>query len=593
MTPNSKEDINIEDINNSEITESSEKNDSYIISEKDLSLVSIEDLIIEITTISEKDNVLSVSKLAEEVKSFFYIKLKQIQGDLEEGNIIEKETAHHPYEIEFKKHLNIFKRKKAKMRRKRENQEKNNLEQKRNIIDDIYSLTKEEESIKKTFEQFRILQEKWRSIGHVPIIESNNIWQTYHHCVEVFYDYIRINKDLRDLDFKRNFEEKTKICKKTEELINERSLNSIHQKLQELHEHWKNIGPVEKSQRDKIWNRFHDATKKLHKKRNDYFLLKKNESKLNLEKKNQICELIDNLTTKLPNTQKQWENILIESQTLEKKWKKIGKLTKKDNSNAWNKFKNSLNNIHQKKNNFYKDRKQNINNVLIEKTSICEKAELLSKNKDWKGTSIKLIRLQEKWKNAGFSPKKPTDKLWSRFSDACDAFFNAKKEYLKTKEEENKNNLKLKQSIIKELKKFKPSSDSKKDIKTLSEFSKEWKVSGSVPKDIQKIEKEFYTLLNNNFDALELDKVQLEREKFICKITSINGNKAKIEKEKNLIKSKIDNTKKDIIQYNTNISFFGKNKKNESLRKQVNDKIKSSEKKIKILIDKLKIINTN
>ena len=312
-----------------------------------------------------------------------------------------------------------------------------------------------------------------------------------------------------------------------------------------------------------------------------------------MKKKNKICELIDKLTTKLPNTQKQWENILIETQNLENKWKKIGKLTKKDNSTAWNNLKNSLNNIHQKKNNFYKDRKHNINNILTERNSICEAAELLSKSKDWKNTSIKLIRLQEKWKKAGFSPKKPTDKLWARFRNACDSFFNAKKEYLKIKEEEKKNNLKLKQSIIKKLKDFKPSSNSKKDIETLSKFSKEWKESRSIPKNKQTIEKEFNNLIDYNFDALKLDKIQLEKEKFICRIKSINGNKLKIEKEKNLIKSKIDNTKKDIIQYNTNILFFGKNKKNESLRKQVEKKIKSSEKKIEILIDKLKIIKLN
>ena len=172
MKPSSKENIKIEDINGSEISVSSEKNDSYIISEKDLSLFSIEDLIIEIRTISEEDNVFSVSKLAEEVKSFFYIKLKQIKGNIEEDNVIEKENSLHPYEIEFKKHLNIFKRKKAKMQRERENQEKNNLEQKRNIINNIYNLTKEEESIKKTFTQFRLLQEKWRSIGGDSICRS-------------------------------------------------------------------------------------------------------------------------------------------------------------------------------------------------------------------------------------------------------------------------------------------------------------------------------------------------------------------------------------------------------------------------------------
>ncbi len=628
-----------EEIIEIDVTETSINGELKTDDERDLSASSMEELIQEMHILLTNNNILLVSKKVEEVKTLFYLKLKQhqkeeierksitealsssrkIQPEVEvkispdvSGEIVEllikegeteeieeidkskekpKNPALHPLEIEFRKCYNSFKRKKAKLRKEKDAQEEKNLLQKRQVIENIDNLTKQEESIKKTFDQFRELQEEWRNIGHVPIVENSNLWQTYHHHVELFYDFIKINKDLRDLDFKRNLEEKTTICKKAEALLNEKSLNKTHDTLQELHEHWKNIGPVEKEKRNVIWDRFQTTTKTLHKRRNNYFLLKKEENNKKLEAKNSICKAIDDLTNNLPTTHNSWQQLITESRKLEEKWKSLGRLGKQENSIAWKNLIHSLNNLYQKKNDFYTNRKKDFKDVIAKRTAICEKTEALKEDTNWQETTRKLIQLQEDWKDAGFSPKKITDKLWKRFKSACNVFFNAKKAHFKKMEDAKEENLKAKQTILKEVEKFLPSSNGKEDLKTLISFSKEWRKCGFVPRNKQRIEEDFEKIMNKHFDAIKLDKEQVEKEKFKSRISAINGNKIKLDKEKDLIRTKIDNVKKVITQYKNNISFFGKSKSNDTLKKEVENKIKSAEKEIDILKEQLKIIN--
>ncbi len=622
-----------------DVTKTSSNRELKTEDEMDLSSYSMEELIQEMHILLTNNNILSVSKEAEEVRTHFYLKLKQHQkeeikkrsitealsaskkiqpevkvkispdtsGEIVELLIKEGETEKrkeidkskekpkkptlHPLEIEFRKCYNSFKQEKAKIRKEKDEQEERNLLKKRQIIENINNLTKQEESIKKTFDQFRELQEEWKNIGHVPIVENSNLWQTYHHHVEVFYDFIKINKDLRDLDFKRNLEEKTTICKKAEALLNEKSLNKAYDILQELHEHWKDIGPVKKEKRNVIWDRFQATTKTLHKRRNNYFLLKKKENNKKLEEKDSICKAIDDLTNKLPTTHNSWQQLITESRELEEKWKSLGKLGKKENSIAWKNLRYSLDNLYKKKNDFYKNRKKDLKDVIAKRTAICEKTEALKEDTNWRETTQKIIQLQEDWKDAGFSPKKITDKLWKRFKSACNVFFDSKKAHFKKMEDAKEENLKAKQNILKEVEKFLPSSNGKEDSKTLISFSKEWRNCGIVPRNKQHIEKDFEKIMNKHFDAIKLDKKQIEKEKFRSRISAINGNKIKLEKEKDLIRIRIDNVKKKIIQYKNNISFFGKSKSNDALKKEVENKIKSAEKEIDILKEQLKIIN--
>jgi len=565
----------------------------------------IEQVIEKIDLLSQNENPYLVSKKIEDLKSIFYIKLKEKTAEKEVIILEEtpttvqdesseeksKEITLHPLEIEFKTSYRKFKKVKFEYRKKRDGQEVDNLKTKQQIIADIDKLTQEDESIKKTFEHFRILQEQWKNTGHVPQTENNNLWQSYHHHVELFYDYIKLNNDLRDLDFTRNLEEKTAIYEKAEALLNEKSFNKMHNTLQELHEHWKNVGPVKRELREELWERFQNISKTLNKKRNDYFLKEKDKERKKLIKKEEICKKIDALTSEVITSHKEWETLTNQCSELEKEWKDIGRLNKTENSIAWKSLRIVLNNFYDKKNTYYKQKKEDGKSVLKVKIIICEKSEELQNSTDWQGTGKQLITLQNDWKNAGFSSADQSNKIWKRFKAACDTFFNARKAHYKVMDKEKEGALKDKKELLLTLKGFKASTNSKDDIKQLKEFSNKWKNLGHIPRDKMKINDEFFDLINAKFEELGLSKKVLAEEQYKNKVSSIKGNDKAISSEKQLLRLKIDSLKKEISQYENNISFFGKNKGTEPLRKQVEEQIAKTNTEIEALKQKLQILN--
>ena len=563
--------------------------------------LSMEELIAKIDLLTESKSPYSVSKEIEEIKSLFYLKLKADSKDKKDITVestnkeeevrVEEGKTLHPLEIKFKETYGKYKKEKSEFRKNREKEEGENLKIKREIIKDIDKITKEEESIRKTFENFRILQDKWRSTGNVPQTENNNLWQSYHHHVELFYDYIKINNDLRDLDFTRNLEEKNNIYKKAEALINEKSFNKAHHTLQELHEHWKSVGPVKRELREELWERFQNISRILNKKRNDYFLEKKEEDKKKLTNKNAICKKIDNLTLEVISSHNKWQETTIQCNEMETEWKNIGRLNKVDNTIAWQILRSTLNNFYNKKNAFYKQKKEEVNTVLKEKTDICEKAESLQNSTDWKGAGDQLIRLQNEWKNTAFSPAEKSNKIWRRFKEACDTFFNNRKAYYKTQDKEKEVCFKEKKELLNKLKAFKKSVDSKTNINQLKEFGDKWEKIGYVPIKKIRINEEFFSLINTKFKELGLSKKALASEQYKNKVNSLKGNEKALSNEKQLLRGKIDSLKRDIAQYENNISFFGNNKKTEPLKKQVELQISEVNSDIEILKQKLQILN--
>ena len=564
----------------------------------------IEQVIEKIEILTNDQNPYSVSKEIEELKSIFYIKLKEKTKNQEitileetptseknDSSEINKENTLHPLEITFKICYAKYKKIKFEFRKKRDKQEIDNLKTKQQIIADIDKLTQEDESIKKTFEHFRILQEQWKKIGHVPQSENNNLWQSYHHHVELFYDYIKLNNDLRDLDFTRNLEEKTIIYEKAKALLNEKSFNKMHSTLQELHEHWKDVGPVKKELREELWENFQNISKTLNKKRNDYFLKEKEKDQKKLIKKEEICRKISDLTSETVNTHKEWEENTNQCSVLEKEWKDIGRLNKAENTIAWKRLRTVLNGFYDKKNTYYKQKKEDAKVVLKVKIIICEKSEELQNSTDWQETGKQLIRLQNDWKNAGFSYAYQSNKIWKRFKAACDNFFNSRKEHYKAMDKEKEVALKEKEEILLTLKKFKSSENSKDDIKQLKGFSNQWKNVGHIARDKIKINDKFFDIINSKFEELGLSKKALAEEQYKNKVSSLKGNDKAISSEKQFLRLKIDTLKKEIYQYENNISFFGKNKDTEPLRKQVEEKITKANSEIESLKQKLQILN--
>ena len=563
--------------------------------------LTINELVNKIKVLAENQDPYLVSKEIERLKSLFYLKLQKqekfqtkkdvnIDGEKDTNNELNQKKHISPEEVLFKKIYAKYKKVKLECRKQKEKEEKNNFIIKKNIITDIYNLTKTKESIKETFKHFRILQKKWKETGYVPQTLKNEIWKSYHHHVELFYDYIKINNDLRDLDFKRNLEEKTKICNKAEALMNEKSFKKNHQILQELHEHWKNIGPVKKELREEIWQRFQNISKILNKKRNDYFIQQKKTDKEKLKNKVTICKKIDNLS-EISSSYKGWEEATFKCHDLEIEWKKIGRLNKADNKNAWKRLRSSLNNFYTKKNAFYKQKKEENKTVLEMKTHICKEAESLQNSTEWKTTTDQLIKLQKKWKNISYSSNNKSNKIWIQFNEACDTFFKRKKTYYKTKDKEQIICFKEKKELLNQLKTFKKTGNKASDIKKLNEFRQKWTTLGYVPIKKRKINDEFFSLINTCFKELGLNKKDLAIEEYLNKIKALNGNNNSLKNEKQFLLNKINNLKKDITQYENNMSFFTNNKGAEAFKTQVEDQIKEIKSEIEILKQKLEILN--
>ena len=565
----------------------------------DLSSFSMEELITELENLCEIQNPYSVSKRSEEIKTLFYKSLKsenniedisEEDSDEDSDEDEEKKTLH-PLEVKFKNVNNKFRKIKSDYRKNREKEENKNLIIKENIISDIDKLSKEEESLKVTFEKFKDYQNKWNNTGRVPITKSNDLWQNYHHHVELFYDYIKINKELRDLDFKRNLEQKTIICEKSEKLSNDKSINTAFNSLQELHEHWKNIGPVSREYRESIWKRFQTATRKINKNRNDYFLNKKRILKGNTELKSSICKEINKLSEDNPNTHQQWNNLSEKLNELSEKWKKAAPIEKSDLKKSWTEFREATNEFYSMRNNFYKNRKEDNNNNLQEKIKICEQAEELSTSTNWKETGKQLIQLQEKWKNSAFVPKNLSDKIWKRFRSACNKFFDARKKHYKLLDKEKEGNLKEKTTLLKEVEKFDVSENPREDIKRLKEFSEKWNSIGFVPKQDIQINDRFDKVISSLYNKLKVDKSEKKTIQFQIKAERLKGNSDKLNVEKELIREEIGKVNKTILQYENNISFFGNGKGTEKLKEDVLKNIENSKKEIEELKKKLSLLN--
>ena len=561
----------------------------------DLNTLDLDTLIVEIEKLSSTQNPYSVSKEIENIKSIFYKRITSKEYH-EELNELDEETSPnnstlHPLEVKFKKAFRNYQKIKSNYRKEKEKVENKNLQIKSQIIKDIDLLTQEEESMKKTFEQFRNLQNKWRNTGYVPANRATDLWHSYHHHVELFYDYIKLNKDLRDLDFKRNLEEKELICKKAEDLLKEESLNKMHSQLQELHEHWRNIGPVQKKLREDLWIRFQEISKALNKKRNDYFLSKKNKEKKILIEKNKLCEKIEGLTKSVISSHNEWKNLTIKCNDLEKEWKNLGRLNKENNKIAWKGFRDALNNFYKKRNLFYKNKRTDENQIIDKKLSICKEAETLQDSTDWDITTKKIINLQKKWKSSGYSSRDKTNKIWIRFKKSCDIFFKNKKIHSKKTEELKRENLKAKKMLIKELESFNISSNKSKDIKEITRFCNIWKEIGKTPVEEEKKNTIFLSLLESKYKEIGLNEDELKEALFKNKIILLKGDQKSINAEKTYLKNKIDIISKDIAKYENNISFLSNSKNTKPLVEQTLEKIKESNNEKEDLQQKLQILN--
>ena len=524
-------------------------------------IVDTDKLIDKLKTLIDSNNLLSISKDVENIKAQFYIKLKNTEKDKSD---IEKK---------FKKIYNQYRLEKNTLRKKIEKEEENNLKIKKDIIAEIKELTNNIEIKKETFNHFKELQKKWKDTGYVNLKYKNDLWQTYNHYVEVFYDYLRLNNDLRDIDFKKNLKLKTKICEKAESLILENSLNKMHESLQLLHEEWKNIGPVKKEDREILWQRFQEASKKINKKRNDHYteLKRKDQEKIKLKK--EICGKIEAISNKTFKNNTEFNTASNKFNELVEKWKSLGGVNKKDNKHCWKDFREVQNLFYKQKNEFFKKRKENNKKSIQLKSELCNEAKNLENDTNWESSTKKIIKLQDKWKKAGHTFGKASDKLWKEFKSSCDKFFNAKKkEQEKINLETNKKKA-SKEKIIKKILDFKLEDNTNKNIEFIHSCVSNWKKIGEI-KNSYKLEKNFKEVCFDLIRKINISQKEKEKLKQETYINLIKDNLNEVKKYKLDIKQKITEKKKEIDQYETNKSFFVSNKSNNSIKNQIDNKIK-------------------
>lgn len=537
----------------------------------------------------------------EVIKAVFY---KNLNENIEEqkkqfiaagGNEEEFVAEEDPYENDIKELLKEYRQVRIEFNKKLEVEKEENLKLKYEVIEEIKALINNEESINKTFQEFRDLQRRWREIGLVPQAKMKNLWDTYHFHVENFYDYIKINKELRDLDLKKNLEIKIELCEKAEELLVESSVLRAFNTLQKYHEQWREAGPVPIENKEDIWERFKAATAKINKKYQDFFESRKTEQKKNLDAKIALCEKVEEINELELASNKDWDDKSRELVQLQKIWRTVGFAPRKDNNKIYERFRTACDRFFDAKREFYSKNKEVQQNNLQLKIDLCLEAETLKDSTDWKKTTQDFINIQKRWKEIGPVPRKHSELLWKRFRSACDYFFDKKSGHFSGIDTEQVDNLTLKEQLIEEVIHFEPSDDVNENLKTLKSFQRRWTEIGHVPiKKKDEIQNNFRDAINKLYDDLNLDDEKRNMLNFRSKMNSYSEsnrgqNKMRMEREKYM--TKLKQLENDLVLLDNNIGFFAKSKNAESLIADVKKKIENTREKIEFLKEKIRVID--
>lgn len=514
---------------------------------------------------------------------------------LDGGDAESYEHTDDPLEVRFKAAFNIYKNNKAKYNELLEQQKLENLKQKNAILEELKQLIYSEETLKKTYDDFRALQDKWKEIGQVPANEISNIWNSYHFLVEKFYDKVKINRELRDLDLRKNLEAKIALCEKAEELLLEKSLTKSFKLLQKYHDEWKEIGPVPQEKRDEIWERFKSTTDKINQIRRDHYAKIEEEQKANYDAKVAICEKMEEIVNEPVNSINAYQKKSNEVNELFKLWKQVGPIHKKQSDEIWNRFKGSMNSFFDSKKEFFSKLKVQQMENYNKKLQICVEVENLVDSTEWKKTTDYIKKLQEEWKNIGPVPKRHSDKIWKRFRTACDAFFKNKSEHFSSIKGKEDDNLKAKQQVIENIKAYELKKDRNENMEAIRGFQREWMSIGHVPMKMKDaLQKEYRDLIDGLFDKMRANDNELSTTEFRNMVNGIKddpGSRDKIRRERINLQSKIQKLRDEIATLENNIGFFAASKQSDLLKAEYEKKIAKIKNDVKVLEAKMKILN--
>ena len=570
----------------------------------DYESLSMEELIAELEKLSEIEKIMSVKDHVEDIKNSFLAKYYHFLDEKKEDFIAENPESneefhyHFPLKSKFDQLYSSYRDKKNAHFKNLQNNLKNNLEVRLAIVEELKNLINPQENIKDTLKHFNELRERWKNAGAIPKDKYNHVWNNYHFHVENFYDYLHLDREARDLDFKHNLDLKLKIISRVEILVGEADINKAFRELQDLHKIWKeDIGPVSREHREEIWNRFSELTKQMHDKRELLFEAQRGTEKENLELKKGIIAQIEVLATEKVNAHSQWQSQIDKVEALRTAFFAAGKVPAEVNESTWNEFKTAVRNFNTFKNSFYKDIKKEQQDNLNKKMELVARAKALQTSEDFATTTPLMKQIQEEWKLVGHVPRKYSDSIWAEFKAACNHYFEVLKAQKNEANSEEMESFEKKKAYLEQLREFQLIGEHKADLDAIKLHIENWKGLGKVPFARRHIEGKFNKILDALFEKLSLSKKETEMARFSNRVGNLSesNDTRKLENEKIFIMRKIDEVQNEIFQLENNIQFFTNTKnakKENSIVLEVRKNIEIQKETLDVWKEKLKQIRS-
>ena len=561
--------------------------------------LSMDELVVDLEKLVAVEKVMSVKDHVEEIKTSFlskynhFIEEKKDAFYAENPETTEEFHYHLPLKTKFDELYSLYRDKKNTHFKSLQTNLKSNLENRLAIVEELKALINEQGNIKDTLKTFNELRERWKNAGAIPKDKYNHVWNNYHFHLENFYDYLHLDREVRDLDFKHNLEQKQKIIARVEELVLETDINKAFRELQDLHKIWKeDIGPVSRDHREEIWNKFSDLTKQMHDKREVLFEKLRGNELENLANKKAIIAQIEVLATEKVSAHSEWLGQIEKIEALRTAFFAAGKVPAEVNEETWAAFKTSVRNFNTFKNSFYKDIKKEQQDNLNKKMELVAKAKALQESVDFATATPQMKQIQEDWKLVGHVPRKYSDKIWGEFKQACNHYFDqlkAQKSEVNTEEVEAFEN---KKAYLETIRAFQLIGEHKADLDAIKAHIETWKGFGKVPFTRRHIEGKFNKILDALFEKLSLSKKETDQVRFTNRMEHLSGEDGarKLENEKIFLIRKIDEAQSEIFQLENNIQFFAKAKKDNPMVLEVMKNIDRQRENLEVLKDKLKQI---
>lgn len=583
------------------VTEALTLDESHDIPMQNYDAMDMEHLVVELEKLVSSDNILGIKNHVEEIKSSFLSKYnhfieekKQVFAN-ENPDTSEEFEYHLPLKSIFDGLYSNFRSKKNAHFKSQESVQKNNLQNRLTIIEELKTLINPTESIKDNLKHFNELRERWKTAGSIPKDKYNHVWNNYHFHVENFYDYLHLDREARDIDFKHNLEAKQKLIIRAENLVNQPDVMSAFRELQQLHKVWKeDLGPVSREHREEIWTKFSDVTKVMHDKREAIFQLQRGTEVENLDKKKVIIASIEELALQKVAEHSGWQSLVDKVEVLREQFFTAGKVPAEVNEQTWSEFKTAVRNFNVHKNSFYKDIKKDQQSNLDKKNALVTRAKELQENTDFEATTPIMKQIQEEWKKIGHVPRKFSDVVWNDFRAACNHYFDRLHAVKNENESVEIEAFDKKKEYLENLKSFVLTGDHKTDLDAIKVHIQAWKEIGKVPFARRHIEGKFNKILDTLFEKLSLSKKDTDMMRFSNRLEQLSeGNDArKLDNEKVFLMRKVDEVQQEIFQLENNIQFFAKAKKDSPMVIEVRKSIERHKEELVTWKEKLKQIRS-